>query len=228
MRKNILAIIPARSGSKGLKNKNIKLLNGKPLMAYTIEAAKESNIFDDIVVSTDSEEYAEIAKYYGANIPFLRPDFLSEDSTSTEDVIMHLLNYYISNGKKFEYFMILQPTSPLRSSEDIKTSLNMLKERNANAIVSVCECEHSPVITTKLDNDMRLDGFLKEITGVRRQDFDNYYRINGAIYLCKVDYYLQYKNFYDKDCYAYVMDRKKSIDIDDIYDFKFAEIMLTK
>jgi len=195
-------------------------------MAYTIEAAKKSGIFDEIVVSTDSEEYANIAESYGAAIPFLRPKFLAEDEVSTEDVIVNLLKYYISIGKEFEYFMLLQPTSPLRNSTDILYSLNLLEKENANAVISVCECDHSPLLTTTLDGDKKLDGFLKDIKGVRRQDLDTYYRINGAIYLCNIEYYLEHRDFYNKNCYAYVMDKDRSIDIDDIYQLKLAEIMM--
>ncbi|WP_143315073.1 acylneuraminate cytidylyltransferase family protein [Clostridium sp. HBUAS56017] len=226
MKSKILAIIPARSGSKGLRNKNIKLLNGKPLMAYTIEAAKKSNIFDKIVVSTDSEEYADIAKSYGASIPFIRPQFLSGDEVSTEDVIVNLLSYYESIGEKFQYFMLLQPTSPLRSSKDILKSLELLMEKSADAVISVCQCDYSPLLMTKLDGDTRLDGFLKGIKKVRRQDLELYYRINGAIYLCNVKYYLRYRDFYKQNCFAYKMDKYNSIDIDDIYQFKLAELLL--
>ena len=222
----ILAIIPARSGSKGLKDKNIRELNGKPLIAYTIEAAKKSGIFDEIVVSTDSEEYANIARKYGAKVPFLRPSDLSKDTTSTTDVIINLLNYYKEIGIEFEGFMLLQPTSPLRDELDIINSLNLFKEKNANSVVSVCECEHSPLLTTNLDNEGKLDGFIKNIKGKRRQDLDIYYRLNGAIYLCKIDYFLTYKDFYKEKSFPYIMDSNKSIDIDDIYQFKLAEIIM--
>jgi CMP-N-acetylneuraminic acid synthetase len=223
---DILAIIPARSGSKGLKDKNIKNLNGKPLMAYTIEAAKESGVFEEIIVSTDSEEYGSIAKSYGATIPFIRPEELSRDETSSEDVIVNILNYYKSIGKEFKYFMLLQPTSPLRNSKDILNCVSLLEEENANAVVGVCESEYSPLVMTKLDKDKRLDGFLKGIKGVRRQDFHKYYRINGAIYLCSVKYYLEERNFYKENCFAYIMDKYSSVDIDDIYQFKLAELLI--
>lgn len=226
MEKKILAIIPARSGSKGLKNKNVKDLNGKPLMAYTIEAAKKSGIFDEIVVSTDSEEYADIAKSYGATTPFLRPKILADNEISTEDVIVNLLNYYIGIEGNFEYFMLLQPTSPLRNSSDILDCLNLLEKENANAVISVCECDHSPLLTMKLDENKKLDGFLKASKSIRRQDFDTYYRINGAIYLSNIEYYLEHRDFYNENCYAYVMNKGRSIDIDDIYQFKLAEIMM--
>ena len=124
--KKILAIIPARSGSKGLKDKNIKILNGKPMIAYTIEAARNSKVFYDIIVSTDSQEYADIAVEYGAKVPFLRPSYLSKDQTTTNDVIEHTIKELKSIGKEYDCFMILQPTSPLRKDSDIIGALEMI------------------------------------------------------------------------------------------------------
>ncbi|MDZ7543894.1 CMP-N-acetlyneuraminic acid synthetase, partial [Clostridium perfringens] len=129
----------ARSGSKGLIDKNIKLLNGKPLIAYTIEAAIESEVCTDIIVSTDSLEYAEIAKKYRAEVPFLRPKELSADNSATEDVIIFTLNKLKDMNKIYDYFLVLQPTSPLRLSSDIRDSIRMLIDEDLNSIVSVCE-----------------------------------------------------------------------------------------
>lgn len=220
-----LAIIPARRGSKGLKNKNIRLLNGKPLMAYTIEAALDSSCFDRIVVSTDSEVYAKIAEEYGAEVPFLRPEHLSGDEASTNDVVIDLLVKLKKKGNEFDYLMILQPTSPLRTSEDIKKAINLMKEKNANAVVSLCEVDHSPLYTGQVPEDLRIDGFIKPDIGDRRQDLQKYYRLNGAIYLAKVDYFMKYQNLYHKKCYAYLMDKKRSVDVDDEVDFVFADTL---
>lgn len=224
--KKILAIIPARSGSKGLKDKNIKELNGKPLIAYTIEAAKKSGVFEDIVVSTDSDYYAKIAVKYGAQVPYLRPKELSSDISKSSDVILHEIEKYEKYGKIYDYFMLLQPTSPLRDETDIKNSVDLLINTEANSVVSVCECEHSHLLTCKLDISNRLDGLLDKINNLRRQDMESYYRLNGAIYISNVEYYKKYSNFYKEKCTAYIMDKYKSIDIDDIYQFKFAELLL--
>ncbi len=224
--KRILAIIPARSGSRGLKDKNIKLLNGKPLIAYTIKAAQKSKIFEDIVVSTDSKQYAEVALQYGASIPFLRPDSLATDTTTSTEVILHALDKLKEQGKTYDCFMLLQPTSPLRNEEDIIKSIDLLLEKNANVIVSVCECEHSPIFTKQLDTDHKLDGFLNNIKGSRRQDIEPYYRLNGAIYLSDVAYFNKYRYFYSHKSYAYIMKKTNSIDIDDLNDFMFAEYLL--
>jgi len=221
--KNI-AIIPARSGSKGLENKNIKLLNGKPLIAYSIDAAIESNMFLDVIVSTDNQYYADIAKQYGANVPFLRDESLAGDNISTNIVIQDVLERV--KDKKYENFMILQPTSPLRRAEDIIKALNMFAEKKANSVISVCETEHSPLYTGIIPESLSIDGFLEKDIKFRRQDLPKYHRLNGAIYLSKIDYFLRYKNLYKKKSYAYIMDKKRSIDIDDELDFLIAETIL--
>lgn len=228
MRDRILAIIPARSGSKGLKDKNIKKLNGKPLISYTIEAALKSQVFKDIVVSTDSEKYKKISEQYGAWVPFLRSKDLAQDTSSSNDVIEEVLLNLKHMEKEYDCFMILQPTSPLRNHEDIKNSINFFYEKRANSVVSMCECHDSPLLTTNLDEEMRLDGFLEQLNKVRRQDLKKFYRLNGAIYLVKVDYFFKYKNIYEKNSYAFVMDKRKSIDIDDINDFEYAEFIMNK
>lgn len=224
--KRFLAIIPARSGSKGLPHKNIKLLNDKPMIAYTIEAAIRSGVFDEVIVSTDDIQYAEIAKQYGATVPFLRDKHLAQDQTTTTEVIVDLVEKLKNQGKEYDYIMVLQPTSPLRRENDIIGSVKMLFEKNANTIVSMCECEHPIEWTSKLEDDKRLDGFLTA-TNRRRQEEGVSYRLNGAIYLTKIDYYLKYKDFYREDCYAYIMDKYSSIDVDDIYDFKYAEVVMS-
>lgn len=226
MENKILAIIPARSGSKGLKDKNIKLLNWKPLIAYTIEAALKSGVFEDVVVSTDSEKYKKISEEYGAWVPFLREKELALDTSSTNEVIQDVILKLKSVGKEYENFMILQPTSPLRDEEDIRNSVKLFYKKKADSIVSMCECEHSPLLSKKLDKSKSLDGFLSELKKIRRQDLNNFYRSNGAIYLVKVNYFLKYKDFYKENSYAFVMDKRKSIDIDDIYDFEYAEFLM--
>lgn len=221
----MLAIIPARSGSKGLPDKNIKYLLDKPLMAYTIEAAIKSNCFKDVIVSTDSAKYAEIAQQYGASVPFLRSSQLSNDTASTLDVISEVLDKLKEQGKTYEHFMILQPTSPLRNANHIKECIKMLIEKKANAIVSMCPCEHPIEWSKKLDSNLCLDGLFKP--SARRQEEKKTYRLNGAMYLSRVDYFLKEKNFYKENCYAYVMSCRDSVDIDTIEDFLYAQTLLT-
>lgn len=224
MKEKILAIIPARSGSKGLKDKNIKMMNGKPMIAYTIEAAQNSKIFEDIIISTDSEKYAEIAKKYGGSVPCLRDKKLANDNAKSSDVILDILNRV---EKKYDSFIMLQPTSPLRTEKNIIEAYKMYLEKKANSVVSVCEMEHSPLWANTLNEEKRMDSFLKGIAVNRnRQELETYYRINGALYIANVEYFKRYQDFYHKDSYAYVMEKENSIDIDDELDFKIAEYLI--
>ncbi|MDH6458380.1 CMP-N,N'-diacetyllegionaminic acid synthase [Fusobacterium sp. PH5-7] len=224
MKEKILAIIPARSGSKGLKDKNIKMMNGKPMIAYTIEAAQNSKIFEDIIISTDSEKYAEIAKKYGGSVPCLRDKKLANDNAKSSDVILDILNRV---EKKYDSFIMLQPTSPLRTEKNIIEAYKMYLEKKANSVVSVCEMEHSPLWTNTLNEEKRMDSFLKGIAVNRnRQELEIYYRINGALYIANVEYFKKYQDFYYKDSYAYIMEKENSIDIDDELDFKIAEYLI--
>ncbi|MDP4159725.1 MAG: acylneuraminate cytidylyltransferase family protein [Bacillota bacterium] len=222
-----IAIIPARSGSKGLKDKNIKSLNGKPLIAYTIEAAKESCIFDEIVVSTDSQKYAKIAKEWGASAPFLRSEALSSDTASSWDVVKDTLIEYKKLSFEFDTVALLQPTSPLRKSEDIKLGYSLLNMKKANAIISVCEVDHSPLWCNTIPEDGSLKNFLnKDLVGLPRQSLPTYYRINGALYITKVDYLMSTDDIYQSGCYALIMKKENSIDIDDALDFAMASMLL--
>lgn len=223
-----LAIIPARSGSKELKDKNIKLLNGKPLLAYTIEAAKQSNIYSHILVSTDSENYGKIAIQYGAEVPFYRSKENALDTASSWDVVKETLRKYKDMGIEFDTFTLLQPTSPLRNFEDIQNAYQLFIEKNATAVVSVCEMEHSPLWSNTLpENNLLLD-FLKNDTNTQRQKLKTFYRINGAIYMADVKEFLKDTNLYRDNCYAYKMPIERSIDIDTELDFKIAEIIINQ
>ena len=222
-----LAIIPARSGSKELKDKNIKLLNGKPLMAYTIEAAIKSKMFDEVMVSTDSEKYAEIAKQYGAKVPFMRNSKLSNDTASSWDVVRNVLDKYKEAGKEFDTVALLQPTSPLRTAEDIVKGYKILKDKSANSVIGVCEVGHSPLCMNTLPEDNVMVNFINpKVAGLPRQKLDKYYRINGALYIIRTDTINKIDNLYNDKCYALIMDKNKSIDIDDDFDFVFAETIL--
>lgn len=224
-----IAIIPARSGSKGLKNKNVKLLNGKPLLAYTIEAAIKSKVFDTIMVSTDSIKYANIAKKYGAEVPFLRSKKNSSDGATTQDVILEVLDSYNKIGLSFDAFCILQPTSPLRTYKDIIGAYNLFIEKAKVAVVSVCEVDHSPLWCNTLKKNLSIDNFInKSIVNKRRQNLNNYYRVNGAIYFVYIKEYLKNSLFYRKGSFAYIMERYKSIDIDNIEDFNYVEYIMNK
>lgn len=226
--KNI-AIIPARSGSKGLRDKNIKVLDGKPLLAYSVEAALETEAFDVVHVSTDSEKYADVARKYGADVPFLRSAEASSDTASSWDAVREAIKNYSVLGKTFDTFMLLQPTSPLRTAKDILEAFECMTQKRANSIVSVCETDHSPLQCNVLPEDGSLIGFFEnKHKNSARQMFDTYYRFNGAIYLAKTDFFLTSEDIYSERCYAYIMDKRKSIDIDDQFDFELAEAIIVK
>ncbi|MDW2796632.1 acylneuraminate cytidylyltransferase family protein [Clostridium boliviensis] len=224
--KRFLAVIPARSGSKGIRDKNIKELNGKPLMGYTIDACKKTGLFDDILVSTDSGLYQQIAAKLGATIPFLRPSHLSGDEAATSDVIVHALTEMKRIGKEYDYFMLLQPTSPLRDEKHILESVSLLFEKQADSVISVCPfdcmCYLSVAITE--GGEIKVPEFLKN--QIRRQDVKSGFRINGAIYLTSVPSYLKCRNFYSGKTFPYFMDPIHSLDIDDIYEFYLAKLLI--
>ncbi|GEM04719.1 hypothetical protein HMI01_17070 [Halolactibacillus miurensis] len=222
-----LAIIPARSGSKGLKDKNIKLLNGKPLLAYTIEAAVKSSMFDEIIVSTDSRDYADIARKCGASVPFLRSNELSNDTASSWDVVKEVIEGYKNLGSEFDTVALLQPTSPLRTSNDIVEGYKVLKEKDANFVVGVCEMDHSPLWANTLPDDLSMENFIRpDIVGIPRQNISTYYRINGALYIVRIDHLLKSNDIYNNKSFASVINKENSIDIDDQMDFDFAELLL--
>ena len=218
-----IAVITARSGSKGLKDKNIRLLNGKPLLAYTIEAAKQSGCFACIHVSTDSAEYARIAQDYGAEVPFLRDAELASDTAGSWDVVRAVIDRYAKNGKKFEKAMLLQPTSPLRTAEDIQNAFTQMEDKHAETVVGVCEMDHSPLWSNTLPDDRNMNGFQSESFLIPRQQLPVYYRINGAIYLVNVDYLMKKGDLYGQDSYAYIMPKERSVDIDDLLDLLLVE-----
>lgn len=221
-----IAIIPARSGSKGLKDKNIKELLGKPLIAYSIEAAVKSNMFDTIHLSTDSKKYADIGRKFGADIPFLRSDELSGDQSSSWDTVQYVLNEYKKIGKHFDIVVLLQPTSPLRIYQDIVNGFEVMKQNNADSVIGVCECDHSPLWCNTIPENGCLNGFIsKEIDSLPRQYIKTYYTVNGALYIIKIKV-LENKYFYNEKSFAYVMPKERSIDIDDLLDFKFASVIL--
>lgn len=222
-----LAVITARSGSKGLKDKNIKLLNGKPLLAYSIEAAIQSKIFDEVYVSTDSAKYAAIAKEYGASVPFMRDEENAGDKASSWDTIAEALDKYQKLGKKYDTVCLLQPTSPLRTAEDIQKGYKLFEKNGAKAVIGVTETDHSPLWCGTLPKNQNLESFIsKETLEKPRQELPAYYRINGALYILKTTEICSKPKLYEKDCFAYIMEKNHSVDIDDEIDFKLAECLM--
>lgn len=223
-----LAVILARSGSKGIKDKNIKLLGEKPLLAYSIEAAQESKIFDCIHVSTDSNHYADIVKEYGVDVPFLRSEELASDSAGSWDAVEEVLEQYAVRGNYFDMVTLLQPTSPLRKAEDIASAYKIFRRQEVKAVVSVCEMDHSPLLSNILPINNSMENFQKSETPILRQNIEIYYRINGAIYMIDREFLQKSHKIYRKGCYAYIMERERSIDIDTQLDFDMAEFLIKK
>lgn len=220
--KTFLAIIPARGGSKRLPRKNVLDLCGKPLIAHTIETGLKSKYIDKVIVSSDDNEILEISKKFGAET-IKRPDELASDTATTFDAIKHT----IDNIEKYDYIVLLQPTSPLRNEKHVNETIELLENKNADAVISVCEMEHSPLWSNTLPKDGKMNNFLRdEVLNKRSQDLEKYYRINGAIYICKTDRFLEEKSFFLKEnIFAYKMDRDSSIDIDESFDFDIANVI---
>jgi CMP-N-acetylneuraminic acid synthetase len=225
----ILGVIPARGGSKGVYKKNIKLLNGKPLIAYTIEAAIDSNL-TKVVVSTDDQEIAAVAKSYGAEVPFIRPDHLATDSAKSMPVILHALKFVEQlDEEKYDAVLMLQPTTPFRTTKDINEAIAILESTNADSVISVVDVEgHHPARMKFLDNGKLIDPpFCESYENQPRQELQAMYIRNGAIYLTKRDTLLN-NSFKGNDCIALIMPASRSVNIDTELDFEYAEFLAAK
>ncbi len=226
--KTFLAIIPARGGSKRLPRKNVMELAGKPLIAWTIEAALQSHFIDEVVVTTDNSEIINVAEEHGANVPFVRPLSLSDDNASTVDVVLHAVSYFMKKKITFDFIVLLQPTSPLRAATHIDEAISKVIEQNASAVISVSKTDHSPLWSNTLPESGDMSRFLKEeVKNKRSQDLPDYYRLNGAIYICSWAEFFEEKSFFvKKNIYAYEMDRGSSVDVDEAFDFYLAEYLM--
>ena len=229
--KTVLAIITARGGSKGIPGKNIKLLCGKPLIAWTIEAAIKSKYIDRTIVSTDSDEIMKVSREWGAEVPFKRPVELATDEASSESVILHALNWIQDNDNKYyDYFILLQPTSPLRNEQHIDGAIEkIIEDQKAESLVSISEVSISPYLMKVVNRNGYLDDFIKQDNRVsRRQDLPRIYQINGAIYISKMEDYLEKKSFYMGNNAYYLMDVVSSLDIDTYLDFQIAQVLISQ
>ena len=224
-KQKILALIPARGGSKGIKDKNIIPLAGKPLIAYSIEAAKKSKYIDSIVVTTDSEKIAEVAKRYGARVPFLRPAELAADTSKTIDAVLHAIKTLKSMGENYDRLVLLQPTQPLRTTDDIGKAIELYYESGENGLVSISSVDDSPLLIRSIDEDGKLINLLSQNSTCRRQDMPNYYKVNGCIYINKIDEINENTSFNDNKV-PFIMDKEHSIDIDELSDLWMAECYL--
>lgn len=224
-RKSVLAIIPARGGSKGVPGKNIRNLAGKPLIAWTIEEAKKSKYIDRLILSSENEEIIKVAKEYGCEVPFVRPAELARDETPGSDPVIHAIN---TIPEKYDYVVLLQPTSPLRTVVDIDGCIEHCVEKNVPACVSVTEAQQSPYWMYIVNKQMKMQPFLEypgEIN--RRQDLPQVYVLNGAVYVAEYEFLKEHKSFVTLETLAYLMPTERSIDIDSELDFSYCEWLIS-
>lgn len=233
MMKRYLGVIPARGGSKGIPKKNIKDMNGKPLIAYTIETANkaiEVGVLNRCIVSTDSVEIAEVSRKYGADVPFMRPDYLSGDTIKSVDVILHTLSFLERQGEHFDAVVTLQPTSPMRTANDLVEGIRMFDENESDSLIAVYE-------------DVKANGFnyyrmgenhegiaehKEHNTGIRRQEMKPMYVRNGALYISSIDLLKNRKLIIGDVPLLYVMPKERSIDVDSMMDFEYIELLMKK
>ncbi len=230
MKQKVLGVIPARGGSKGIPDKNIYPLGGKPLIAYTIEAGLKSELLTDMIVSTDSKKIKEVAIQFGAKVPFMRPVDLSTDRALAIPTIQHaVVAYEKIVGFRFDYIIMLQPTAPLRGPDDIDNSLQELIDKNASGIISVVNVgNYHPVKMKTIEGGYLCDLQNTGLENPPRQELPPVYIVNGAIYATKRNIFMEENTFKGKHCLPYVMQDDKSVNIDTVSDFVTAEYYLNK
>lgn len=223
--KKILALIPARGGSKGIKNKNIIEIEGKPLIAYTIESALKSKYIDSIVVSTDSYEIAETSRKYGARIPFMRPEELARDTSKTIDAVYYTARRLQKQGEVYDAIVLLQATQPLRIADDIDGAIEHYYNMGEKSLLSVSETEVNPILIRTIDEKGVMEKILDVSSTCRRQDMPKYYRVNGCIYINSVQELDTDTSFNDNEM-PYIMPKERAVDIDEMVDIAMVEYYL--
>ena len=226
--KKILTVIPARKGSKGLKNKNILNVNGKPLIYWPIVAAKKSKLIDEVVLSTDCKTIMRLGKKFGANVPFLRPKNISKDNSTTFQVIKHSINFFSKQKIFFDYLLLLEPTSPLTTSKDIDFAIKyLLKNKKFDSITSVAEnVTGHPKYSVKINKKGKIKPIGKTLNSFRRQELDKIYCYSGNFYFSKISTLLEKKTFYHNKTLAIISEKFKAIEIDDYIDLLIADKLM--
>lgn len=223
----MIAIIPARGGSKGLPGKNVRPLNGKPLIAYAIEEALKAKHIDRVIISTDDEEIAKVAVQYGAELPFMRPAELASDTAQAIDNYIYTIGRLEEEGKEqIDAFVVLQPTSPLRIAEDIDGAVELFLEKGADSVISYCPEAHPVTWHKYLDDEGRFVNIFDDNIQNRQANRTSYYP-NGAVYVFRSSM-IRDRKYYTEKSYAYIMPRTRSVDIDFIEDFEYAEFLLKR
>jgi N-acylneuraminate cytidylyltransferase/CMP-N,N'-diacetyllegionaminic acid synthase len=223
----MIAIIPARGGSKGLPDKNIRLLAGKPLIAYTIEAALQSNEVSRVIISTDCSKIASVAQTYGAEIPFMRPVALAQDHSLIIDTYIYTIDRLNQEGGNINEFIALLPTAPLRKARDIDAAIQLYRQKNADSVISYYPAPHPVQWYKYIDENGVLRSFFEEGNRLaNRQEEKKAYLPNGAIYVFKYHIIKTLRVYYTERSYPYIMPQERSIDIDTLTDFRYAEYLL--
>lgn len=228
----VLYLITARGGSKGVPNKNIRLVGGLPLIAYKIIAAQKSSVDKRIIVSTDSDKIADVAIQYGAEVPFMRPEYLASDTASSMDVVMHAIQWIEENDDdKYDYICLLEPSSPFATSEDLDAAIKLIVEKKADTLLGMEEVGVTRNFIHQLDDKGGLSLFydeIKHLASVRRQEQNPEYTMNGCMYIAKWDYFKAHKLFHAPNSVPYIMPNEKSIEIDSMIDYEFACFLVDK
>lgn len=226
--KKILAIIPARGGSKGIPSKNIIEIYGKPLIQYSIESANSSKYIDRTIISTDDLKIKEVAEKCGGDVPFLRPEELAQDTSKTIDCLIHGIEWLKNTGEEYDYLVLLQNTVPLRKGQHIDEAIEKLIGSDERSLVSITEVEENPVLMRTLNSDGTVKNMLNISSTIRRQDFPKFYRVDGAIYIQKLDDEFNLNTSLNDGKLAYIMKEEYSVDIDTYLDIKKIEYYLEK
>jgi CMP-N,N'-diacetyllegionaminic acid synthase len=224
----VLGLICARGGSKGVPRKNVRPLLGIPLIAYAIAAGRESRLVDRVVVSTDDEEIADVAKKHGADVPFSRPPELARDDSIQIDAIRHAIGWLNDHGDHCDVIALLQPTSPLRRAEDVDGAIQSLLDTGADSVISVMRVEHGhPKTLYRKSESNRVTPMIEtDPAGTLRQDFEDYYWRNGAVYVMRHDVVMRQRSLYGADVRGYEMPPERSVNIDGPLDWLLAETLL--
>jgi N-acylneuraminate cytidylyltransferase/CMP-N,N'-diacetyllegionaminic acid synthase len=226
----MLAIIPARGGSKGLPGKNLRNLCGLPLICHTIRAALKSNLINKVIISTEDNEIASVAKDCGADVPFMRPHILASDKSMAIDTYLHAVDYISKkSSKQIESFVVLLPTSPLKTSKDIDEAIKIFNHKNAESVISVVEASIPLFWNKYISVEGTLENYVPEFNTIdNRQGLDTTYIPNGAVYVFRTEVLRSKRQYYTKKTYPYIMPKERSVDIDDLIDFEWAEYLLNK
>lgn len=225
----VLGVITARGGSKGIPGKNIRLLAGKPLLAYTIEAAQASTLAR-VILSTDAEGIASVGREYGVDVPFMRPAELARDETPTIPVLQHAVRQLAAAGDRYDAVMVLQPTNPFRLPADIDGAIGLLQDTSADSVISFVDTgEKHPARMKTIDAAGRVcdPPFAEAFEGQRRQDLPKYYLREGSIYLCRMDVLMERNSLQGEDCRAWMIPEPRAVNIDTLFDFFVAEQLMT-